>query len=64
MNHKNDAFYGMEDIKGEILSLSSGLQVTAKNMLYNKEANLLYCVLDAPNKDAVEKHHQKSRSKL
>jgi len=33
--------------------------VTTKNMLYNKEVNLLYCILDAPNKDAVQKHHQK-----
>jgi Protein of unknown function (DUF4242) len=33
--------------------------VTTKNMLYNKEANLLYCILDAPNKDAAQKHHQK-----
>jgi hypothetical protein len=33
--------------------------VTTKNMLYNKEVNMLYCILDAPNKDAVSKHHQK-----
>jgi Protein of unknown function (DUF4242) len=33
--------------------------VTTKNMLYNNGANLLYCILDAPNKDAVQKHHQK-----
>jgi hypothetical protein len=32
---------------------------TAKNMLYSKEVNLLYCILDAPNKDAVQMHHQK-----
>ena len=28
--------------------------VTTKNMLYNKEVNLLYCILDAPSKDAVQ----------
>jgi hypothetical protein len=33
--------------------------VTHKNMLYNKEENKLFCILDAPNKDSVEKHHQK-----
>jgi sialic acid synthase SpsE len=33
--------------------------VTVENMLYNKEVNMLYCILDAPNKDAVYKHHQK-----
>ena len=33
--------------------------VTTKNMLYNREVNMLYCILEAPNKDAVSKHHQK-----
>ena len=33
--------------------------VTTKNMLYNREVNMLYCILDAPDKDAVSKHHQK-----
>jgi hypothetical protein len=33
-------------------------------MLYNKEANLLYCIVDAPNKDAISKHHQKFGLKL
>jgi glycine cleavage system aminomethyltransferase T len=29
------------------------------NMLYNKEEDRFYCLLDAPNKDAVIKHHEK-----
>jgi uncharacterized protein DUF4242 len=33
--------------------------VTIKNMLYNKEANILCCISDAPNKIAVGKHHLK-----
>ena len=33
--------------------------VRAKNMLYNREVNMLYCILDAPSEDAVYKHHQK-----
>lgn len=33
--------------------------VKTKNMLYNREVNMLYCILDAPTKDAVYKHHQK-----
>jgi len=33
--------------------------VTVENMLYNKEVNMLYCILDAPSKDSVVKHHQK-----
>ena len=32
--------------------------VTHKNILYNKEENKAFCILDAPNKDAVEKTHQ------
>ncbi|MFL6338377.1 MAG: nickel-binding protein [Nitrososphaera sp.] len=28
-------------------------------MLYNKEENKLWCILDAPSNDAVIKHHQK-----
>ena len=33
--------------------------VTHKNIMYNAEENKAFCILDAPNKDAVEKSHQK-----
>ena len=33
--------------------------VTHQNIFYNKEENKAFCIVDAPNKDAVEKHHQK-----
>ena len=33
--------------------------ITHVNILYNKEANLCYCLLEAPNKEAIEKHHAK-----
>jgi hypothetical protein len=33
--------------------------ITHENVMYNKQENKLYCLLDAPNKEAVEKHHQK-----
>jgi hypothetical protein len=33
--------------------------VTHKDILYNKEENKAFCILDAPNKEAVEKTHQK-----
>lgn len=33
--------------------------VTHKDILYNKEEDKLYCILDAPDKAAVEKHHEK-----
>jgi hypothetical protein len=34
--------------------------VTHANIIYNKEENKCYCLLDAPNKEAVEKHHHKA----
>lgn len=33
--------------------------ITHKNILYNKEEDRCYCLLDAPSKDAVQQHHQK-----
>ena len=33
--------------------------VTHNDILYNKEEDKLYCILDAPNMEAVEKHHEK-----
>ena len=32
-----------------------GLRVV--NILYNLEGGVIYCMLDAPNKEAVEKYH-------
>ena len=29
------------------------------NMLYNKDKDKFFCLLDAPSKEAVEKHHEK-----
>ena len=28
-----------------------------ENMFYNKEEDRFFCLLDAPNKEAIEKHH-------
>ncbi len=33
------------------------LGVIVINILYNLEGGTIYCMLDAPNKEAVEKHH-------
>ena len=33
--------------------------VTHINIHYNKAENRCYCLLDAPNRDSVSKHHQK-----
>jgi len=29
------------------------------NILYNREEDKAFCLLDAPNKEAVEEHHKK-----
>ena len=34
--------------------------VTHHDVLFSKEENKIWCVLDAPNKEAVEKHHAKA----
>jgi hypothetical protein len=34
--------------------------IAHKNILYNKDEDKIFCVLDAPNKEAVEKHHDKA----
>lgn len=34
--------------------------VTHVNLFYNKEANVCFCLLDAPDKVAVENHHDKA----
>jgi hypothetical protein len=33
--------------------------VTHENIIYSETENKLFCVLNAPNKEAVEKHHRK-----
>lgn len=34
--------------------------ITHHNILYNEEVDKFFCLLDAPNKEAVEKHHRKA----
>ena len=31
------------------------------NILYNAEADKVFCLFDAPNKEAVEKHYEKKK---
>jgi uncharacterized protein DUF4242 len=31
--------------------------VKPENIFYNKEEDRFFCLLDAPNKEAIEKHH-------
>ena len=34
--------------------------ITHDNLIYNKEEDRLFCLLDAPNLEAVVKHHEKA----
>jgi Protein of unknown function (DUF4242) len=34
-------------------------QVKAINLMYNHEADRFYCLLEAPNKQAIKDHHNK-----
>ena len=34
--------------------------VTHHDILFNKETNKVFCVLNAPNEEAVKKHHEKA----
>ncbi|MGH9965511.1 MAG: nickel-binding protein [Nitrososphaeraceae archaeon] len=33
--------------------------VSHANILYNEKENKLFCLLDAPDRNSVDKHHQK-----
>ncbi|MDX1371030.1 MAG: DUF4242 domain-containing protein [Nitrososphaeraceae archaeon] len=37
--------------------------VKAERFFYNIEAGVIFCILDAPNKQAVVKHHEKYKVK-
>ena len=34
--------------------------ITHDNIMYNKEEDRFYCLLDAPDRESVEKHHHKA----
>ncbi len=52
-----------EQLRQALNSPKDELGVTHKDILYNKEENKAFCIIDAPSKDAVEKHHQKFGTK-
>jgi len=33
--------------------------VSILNVIYSEDEDRMYCLLDAPNKEAIEKHHEK-----
>ena len=37
--------------------------VSHVNLLYNRDANVCFCLLDAPDKEAVENHHERANIK-
>jgi hypothetical protein len=42
-----------------ICQFLDGFDVRAENFLFNIEADRLYCILNAPNKESIESHHKK-----
>ena len=48
-----------QTLKKAIVGLPDGFDVTAENFLFNIEADRLYCILNAPNKESIESHHKK-----
>jgi hypothetical protein len=48
-----------EELKNAQIAPRDELGVKVVNILYNLEAAAIYCILDALDKEAVEKHHEK-----
>lgn len=38
--------------------------ITHTNILYNRQENRVFCILEAPSKEAIQKHHQKFGDEL
>lgn len=55
--------FNVEALKKAQSSPSDEFGVIHHNILYNEKENKLFCLLDAPDKDAVDKHHQKLGTK-
>ena len=56
--HKLEGF-SEEQLRQAQNSPADEFGVTHKNIIYSKDENKLFCVLDAPSREAVEKHHHK-----
>jgi hypothetical protein len=50
---------GEDNLKQIQMSPKDEFGVTRVNILFNPQADRVFCILDAPNKDAVEKSHKK-----
>jgi len=56
--------YGMqgatqEDLKGSLSIPKDEFGVSVLNIIFSEDDDKMYCLLDAPNKEAIEKHHEK-----
>ena len=51
--------FNVEQLKKAQDSPVDEFGVSHKNILYNEKENKLFCLLDAPDRDAIDKHHQK-----
>lgn len=48
-----------ETLRKAQCSLKDEFGVTHDNMMYNRDEDRWYCLLDAPSREAVVKHHEK-----
>ena len=49
-----------EDLKALQKAPKDEFGITHVNLMFNLAENKTFCLLDAPNKEAVEKHHAKA----
>jgi len=57
--HPMKGITGEDNLKQIQMSPKDEFGITHVNILFNPEADRMFCILDAPDKDAVEKSHQK-----
>ena len=58
-SHKIGSFTEEQLMKLQTLPIDDEFGVKHLNILYNYEANIVYCLLEAPSKEAVEMNHAK-----
>jgi hypothetical protein len=51
--------YDEESLRKAQNSPKDEFGVTPVNIMYNKEEDKFFCLLDAPSKEAIIKHHEK-----
>ena len=58
IDHHPMGKFSPEQLKGLQNAPKDEFGVTHHDILYNKESDQVYCVLDAPDEEAVKKHHE------